>query len=71
VVALAQVAGADLDDAVREPSAAMVPSAGRVISSSIAGACSGRGVGEDLDLVELVGPQHAAGVAPAEPASRR
>ena len=63
VVALAQVAGADLDDPVREaergdrglgPADHLLEQGRRLV---------GRGVGEDLDLVELVDAQHAPGVA--------
>ena len=57
------------------PSAAIVPTARASSSSSSAGRLVGRGVGEDLDLVELVDAQQAARVAPGRaglaPVARR
>ena len=63
VVALAQVAGADLDDPVGEAEVgdeALDPP-GHLLQQRRG--LLGGGVGEDLDLVELVGAQQAPGVA--------
>ncbi len=64
VVALAHVAGADLDDPVRqlETGDQRLGSAGHLHEQG--GCLLGRSDGEDLDLVELVGAQHATRVTP-------
>ena len=75
-MALAEVAGADLDRPPRQPQRvdrALRPR--RPCRRAGPGACSGVGDGQDLDLVELVGAQHAprvaAGRAGLAPVARR
>ena len=67
MVALPEVAGADLDRPVRQAERGDQPlGAGEQLVEQL-GALLRRGDGEDLDLVELVGPQHAAGVLAGRP----
>ena len=67
----AQVAGAQVEDPVGQPQRGQGASARRdQVGVDLPGLLR-RGVGEDLDLVELVHPQQAPVSRPAEPASRR